>query len=402
MIRIKGKLHRVLIWVRQKQKVLLVSLCNVFILSLLAYILNNQPLFTGEDINHFAWTQILKNKLGIEHKENNNDALFINIAYDKQLIDLSDEYGMPIGNTNITDRRKLLNFLRVLHSTNQYAYIFLDVRFENGYNCPEVDSLLFAEIKSMKRIVIANHSDIELADSTLFPKSAISDYNATIVATNFVRYKYSYDSQPSMPLFAYQELTKQSITKHGFFYFCNKRLCYNSLFIKFPVENFHEYDCENHKSYYNLGSDLLDNYNKQDIATLTKDKYIVIGDMIEDLHDTYSGLKPGSVITFYAFRSLMKGKHFVNIWIVLLMAIVYFAISISQFSHRSVLERLPFIRKSHSKFLHFTVSLIEYTVLLTLIVAALDLIFDISTSIILPSLYFTIQKSIINYKRTKI
>lgn len=389
-------------WIRQKRFVLIISVIHVFVLSLLSYILNNQPVFTGEDLNHFAWMQMLKNKLGVENKEKKDDVLFINIANDKQLIELSDEYGMPIGNTDITDRNKLLSFLRLLHSTNQYSYIFLDVRFEKGYYVPGIDSLLFAEINGMNNIVVANHSDIEIADSSLLKKAAMSDYDATIVATNFVRYRYSYGDNPSMPLFAYNEVTGQNINKHGFLYTCNGKPCYNSLFIDFPVENFSEFDEENNKVYYNLGIDLLDNYTDKDIAILTKNKYIVIGDMIEDLHDTYSGLKPGSVITFYAFRSLMEGKHYVNLWIILLMAIVYFVISISQFSHRSIFERIPFVRKSNSKLLHFIFSLVEYTMLLTLVVVILDLFWGISTSIILPSIYFAIQKNIINYKRTKI
>ena len=386
----------------QRYSVIIISAIHVLVLSLLSYVLNNQPVFTGEDLNHFAWIQMLKHKLGVESNEKKDDVLYINVAYDKQLIELSDEYGMPIGNTDITDRSKLLSFLQMLHTTDQYAYIFLDVRFEKGYNAPEIDSLLYAEINSMDNIVVANHSDIEIADSALMKKSALSDYDATIVATNFVRYRYSHGGYPSMPLFAYNELTGKSINKHGFLYTCNGKLCYNSLFVDFPIENFSEYNDENNKLYYNLGSDLLDNYTEKDIYTLTKDKYIVIGDMIEDLHDTYSGLKPGSVITFYAFRSLIENKHIVNFWLMLLMSVVYFVISISQFSHRSIFERFTFVCKSHSKLLHFTLSLLEYTTLLSIVVLILDLCWGLSTSILLPSIYFAIQRNIINYKRTKV
>ena len=205
-----------------------------------------------------------------------------------------------------------------------------------------------------------------------------------------------------MPLFAYTELTGKSINKRGFLYTCNGKLCYNSLFVDFPVENFNEFNDENNKLYYNLGSDLLDNYTEKDISTLTKNKYIVIGDMIEDLHDTYSGIKPGSVITFYAFRSLIDNKHIVNFWLMALMSVVYYIISISQFSHRSIFEQFTFVRKSHSKLLRFTLSLVEYTTLLSIVVLILDLCWGISTSILLPSTYFAIQKNIINYKRTKV
>ena len=380
----------------------LVSLCNVVALIVLSYVLNNQSLFTGENLNHYAWVEWAKNKVGLVKLSDGQDVLFINIAYDKQLTEITDEYGMPVGNTDITDRKKLLSFLQMLQSTDNYKYVFLDVRFEKGYDVPEVDSMLFAEIRNMKNIVMANHSDIEIADSMLLEKVAISDYKATITATNFVRYKYSYNGNPSMPLYAYRDLTKRTINSHGLIYTCDGRLCYNSLFVNFPVENFGEFDDKNRKRYYNLGSDLLDNYSKEDLATLTQGKYIVIGDMIEDLHDTYSGLKPGSVITYYAFLALMNGKHFVSYGLLIFLAVLYFLISLSQFRRNSLLEQIPFVRKSQSRLLHFVLTFIGYTFLLTAVAIILNVIADVSISILLPSMYFTIQKNIINYKRTKI
>lgn len=397
----RGWLHAKTFAEREKTA-LLVSLCNVIVLILLSYFLNNQSLFTGENLNHYAWVEWVKNKVGLVKQLDNQNVFFVNIAYDKQLTERTDEFGMPIGNVDITDRKKLLSFLEMLHLTDNYKYIFLDVRFEKGFDVPEVDSALFAEIRNMRKIVIANHSEVEIADSSLMEKAAISDYKATITATNFMRYKYSYDEMPTMPLYAYRELAKRTINRYGLIYTCDGRLCYNSLFVNFPVENFGEFDDENRKRYYNLGSDLLDNYSKDDLSTLTRGKYIVIGDMIEDLHDTYSGLKPGSVITYYAFQALMNGKHFVSYGLQLFLAILYFLISLSQFRRNSLLEQIPFVRKSHSRLLHFVLSFIGYTFLLTIVAIILNVVADVSISILLPSIYFAIQKNIINYKRKKI
>lgn len=387
---------------KRNQSALLLSLCNVIILIMLSYIQNNQSLFTGEDLDHYAWIEWIKKKVGLAKQSDSQDVLFVNIAYDKQLTERTDEYGMPIGNTSITDRTKLLSFLQMLHSRDNYKYIFLDTRFEKGYDVPEVDSTLFAEVRNMRNIVLANHSDIEIADSTLIDKAAISDYKATITATNFVRYKYTYNGNPSMPLYAYRDLAQRTINRHGLIYTCDGKLCYNSLFVNFPAENFGEFDDENWKQYYNLGSDLLDNYSEEDLATLTQGKYIVIGDMIEDLHDTYSGLKPGSVITYYAFQALMNRKHFVSYGLLLFLAVLYFLISLSQFRRNSLLEQIPFVRKSHSRLLHFVLTFIGYTFLLTVVAIVLNIFADVSISILLPSMYFAIQKNIINYKRTKI
>ena len=364
--------------------------------------MNNQPLFTGEDLNCYAGMEWIKGKIGLTKESIHDDVLFVNIAYDKQLIERTDEYGMPIGNTDITDRSKLLKLLKALNSTGKYKYIFLDVRFEKGFDIPEVDDTLFAEIQNMKKIVIANHSDMEIADSILLEKAAISDYKATITATNFVRYKYLYSEEPTMPLYAYEELTKDSINKHNWFYFCNGRLCYNSLFVNFPIEEFDEYGEQGMKRYYNLGNDLLENYTEEDLAKLTNNKYIVIGDMVEDVHDTYSGPKPGPVIMYYAFLSLMDGKHFVSYGLIILMAVVYFLISLSLFSCQSLVEKIPFVKKSKSKLLHYLLSFIEYTFFLTAVAVLIYIVVGISVSIIVPSTYFAIQKMIINYKRIEV
>ena len=388
--------------VKRKKKALLCSLCNVAILLVLSYFVNNRPLFTGEDLDQYAWMDWIKDKLGFAHDVNSNDALFINIAYDKQLLDKYDDYGMSIGNIEITDRSKLLSLLKILHKTNSYKYIFLDIRFEKGYNVSDVDSALFAEISSMKNIVIANHSDIELADSSLLKKAAISDYYATITKTNFTRYQYRCDSIESVPLYAYREITGNTIEKFGWFYTCDRKLCYNSMFVHFPVEKWDEYNEQQAKVFYNLGSDILDSYSEDDIRTLTKGKFIVIGDMVEDVHDTYSGLKPGSVITYYSFLELMKGRHFVKYGMIIFMAVLFFLISLSLFEAEPILMRFPFIKNSHSRIFHFLVDLVEYTLILALSMIILYVVFGIATSIVLPSTYFAIQKSIIQFKRLKV
>ena len=388
--------------VKHNKRAILFSLCNAAILLVLSYFLNNQPLFTGENLDQYAWMEWGKDKLGVSDEGNNKNALFVNVSYDKQLIERFDELGMSKGNTDITDRSKLLSFLRLLNKTKAYKYIILDIRFEKGYRDQSVDSALFAEIRNMDNIVIANHSDIELADSSLFAKSGISDYNATITKTNFARYQYLRDNQETIPLYAYHELTGNSIEEFGCVYYCQNKLCYNSLFVHFPITGWDEYDEQQSKVYYNLGSDILENFSEDDIRELTKDKYVVIGNLVEDVHDTYSGVKPGSVITYYAFLELMRGHHFVNYGMMLFLAILYFLISLSLFEAKSILRRLPFIKKSHSRLFHFLLDFVEYSLVLALTMFALYVVFGIATSIMLPSTYFAIQKSIIHYKRIRV
>ena len=49
--------------------------------------------------------------------------MFVNVAYDKEFVEATDEYGLPVGQTQITDRQKLLQLLQELKRRNDYKYI---------------------------------------------------------------------------------------------------------------------------------------------------------------------------------------------------------------------------------------------------------------------------------------
>ena len=384
----------------RKGKILLISLGNTIILLLLSYILNNQSLFTGEDLDQYAWMELIKEKVGLAENIDYKDALFINVAYDKQFVDKCDEFGMPIGNIDITDRSKLLELLNLLAETNKYRYVILDIRFEKGLES-EVDSALFAKISNMDRVVCANHKDIELVDSTLYCKAAINDYSSTIVATNFAKYKFIRNGQTTLPLYVNDEITGKTIKKHGIFYTYDGKLCYNSVFLRFLSDRFSEYDDNGDKNYYNLGSDILTNYSKTELAALTKDKLLLVGNLVDDMHDTYAGLKPGTVITYHALRSLLNNEHIVSFRLMLFIGALFFFISLSLFRKESIIKKIPFIRHTKSKVLLFVISFVGYAFVLSAMVTALYMFFDQSISILIPSLYFSIQKAIINIKRSK-
>lgn len=381
----------------ERKRMVVYSLGIAMGLTILSYIFNNMSVFTGENLTQYAWMELIKSKISSSKHADTIQPLYINVSHDKQLIDINDEYDMYVmGNEVITDRQKLLALLKWLHATDQYKYIFLDIIFEQGYNT-DIDSILYAEICSMDRIVVANHKDVELSNDILNKKAAINDYSATIT-TGFVRYKYSYQGMPSMPLFAYKELTGKTIDRHGLLYICNGNVCYNSLFLHFPVQSFEdEYESYN-KFYYNLGSEILTVYDKASFATLTKGKYIVIGDFKNDVHDTYTGEMPGPVITFYAFRALMEGKHMLSYGVVLILFIAYFCLSMFLFCRQSWIKLIPCVRRS--KAVYFFLSLIGYGTVLTILSIALDIFAGVATSIILPSTCFAIQSLIINYKTT--
>lgn len=389
-------------FVRGKKKALWISFFNAILLTALVYILNNQALFTGENLDYFTWIQWLKDKVSNEKNDLIDDKTFyINVGYDKELVTYSDAYDMELGSIPVTDRDKLYRLLKMLNETRRYKFIFLDISFEKNIQT-ETDSTLFSLLSQMPNLVIATYDGLDEADGVPKSKTALSQYYSTIIATNFVRYKFSYDGIPSIPLYAYRKLKGKDIEDKGLYYSSEGQLSTNSVFLDFPSKEFPMFDYDGSQNYYNLGTDILEVMDRTDIEHLTDGKYVIIGDFINDVHDTYVGRLPGAVITYRAFDALMQGKHLVSLPMLILFALIYFLISMSLFSRTSLLSAIPFIRKSDSRTLHFIASLIEYTFLLSVITILMCLFFNVYASILVPSIYFTVFKTVINYKRHRI
>ena len=382
----------------RRRIILYFSLANVFILLLGGYLWNNQPLYTGENITVLSHIQWFWEVLGGRTVDEELDGtLFINVSYDKQLTEHRDTIGETLGVTDVTDRDKLLELLNMAEKTD-YKYLILDVRFEDG-NYQNCDDSVFDKIRGMKRVVVATHKDITTPESFPSSKAALADYYSTITATNFERYEYLHLGQSSVPLYAYKDLIGKGMNQTLCFFTCDGKLCQKSLFLKFPSVHFDKVMANGDQRYYELGRDILGEL-REDFKDMAENKVIVIGSFVDDLHDTYIGMKPGPYILYKAFRALEKGEHFVNWWHQFLWAIVYFFVSCTLFMRRPVSKRIPFIKKSKSKLLHFCLTFAECSILITIM--DICMFFDGHIhSILIPSLYFSMLKHIISYRRLK-
>ena len=126
----------------------IVATISSLLLLFVSYLYNNHPYPSLDDIEHYSWLEyIQKSVFGVEPC--NDSVVYINVAYDKQLINLCDSNNIPLGNIDITNRRSLIKFLRLLKKEASYKYIFLDVRFEKGY----ADNSLFDANDSLRKTV---------------------------------------------------------------------------------------------------------------------------------------------------------------------------------------------------------------------------------------------------------
>lgn len=426
------------------------SLAISIALVIVSYLSNNFSLFTGENLDQYALARMLtKNRDDI-----GEDVRFINVSYDKVLtptIEPGDEGFMnpqPVGYECITDRKKVYNFLKLIKESGvNYKYIILDIIFlenkisrdnpsyleshpyiEATYNeAHAYDDSLFNLIHDMDHIIVPGYNDAQLASPLLDEKSACADYYATITATNFTRYQYQRSNGPSLPLKVYEDLNPdKKINFAGLgewgFYYSSQGLCQNSNFLLFYENDFNEYKEQKAKhineygdsifkysrTYSNLFVDyqdkIGDKYPKEEFFDEEildfEDKYIIIGNLTEDVHDTYAGPKPGSLILYKALKTLDDGGHVVSFWMLLFWFASFFMISFFIITNQTITTLFTDYFDGHKKSA-FVLDCLSYTTCLAFLELAEFYINHTIHSFLFPLIAFSILKLHITYKNTK-
>ena len=164
---------------------LLYSFVTAIVFLLISYIVTNVGFTVSGEAGIIKQSNYLMNGILYEDNTVPDSLLFVNVCYDKQLTDVYDEDGFKLGNIDITNRQSLLRFLDILSQRDDYKFIVLDVFFEDGLQTKS-DSLLFARIASMERIVVPAMRSSELAfKEVLGEKAYISDYTTTFFGGDY-------------------------------------------------------------------------------------------------------------------------------------------------------------------------------------------------------------------------
>lgn len=336
-----------------------------------------------------------------------DDVVFINVSYDKMLI--TDTVEVPDTNRKraVTDRKRLLDFLKMVEKTN-YRYLFLDIRFEKN-ECSPYDSALTDQLLRMRDVAIAKHWDLDsnrpfpMTDSRMEPLGFYCDFDESKSNAGFYKYQYLQKGGNSIALEMYRHETARSITRHGLLYFDGCKLCHNARFLTIHTSMENEYQDDYEQNYWHLPDLLFDTLCWNSFRDDVSGKYLIVGDMKEDLHDTYAHAQPGAYLHYLGFKSLMDKKHIVKWWYTLLLLLVYFCIGYT------ILQRL---RKENTRWrplqwitqrplLHFLYSLLGYGALLFALSALLYLFCDIAYNITIPSFCFALLSNYVQFKQMR-
>lgn len=309
---------------------------------LLSYCMSNLNFPISGEKDFLYRFELVKNYFFPKQESFNDSILLIDVSFDKVPVQAIDEYGMPAGNIQITDRKKLLELLRELKRKNDYKYILLDVFFGEKGSTP-YDSALYATISSMQRIVIPCHSDEALADSSLIKKAGWADYTSTYNVSGFAKYSYMTNDCVSLPLKMYHDVTGRTIRRHGFLFTDGWWLARKSIVLTFDINANTSYSDEGEKIWYYLGADILGNEKENGLLyespELTKEKYIAIGaSQGDDIHNTYIGPVSGTLINLNAYFSLLHHHHVVSITLIIILFCSFFILAFLTLTRQDLRE----------------------------------------------------------------
>lgn len=383
--------------IRQKYKIILSVIISI-VICFACYLMNNCPYPYWDSLDRYCWMEyIISNTL--DEKFDRSDVFFINVSYDRDVVEYTYSNGTLKGTIDITNRKKLYEFLKIMEKTNVYKYLYLDIRFEKGIESP-YDSALFTQIAKMRDISYASHSDLEKNDKAIPQKASVNDYFTTITSTNFTRYQFLQNGYISAPLrifLSVDSVNNKPIINYGPFFFSGGKLCQNSPFMRIPEDFFKNHNYKGQQNYYDLGPVLLEMNEEEDWIFDTKDKIVIVGDFVNDLHDTYSGLQPGSYLVYLAYKELAEGKHLVSWLFVFFMFIVYVTMSLFVLNRKSLWSCLPFLKSLKNKFVLFVLDTIGYSAVLVLLSIVLYMCFKTTYNIFFPAVFFSIITTIISY-----
>lgn len=375
------------------------SVIHALILTILCYFANNFSIIVGEDLKQHFLTQAIVGK-----EFSYNDALFINVGYDK---DIAFRIEDTLRRVAVTDRAKLYKLLSTLDSSRIYKYVILDVLFDKNDSTAYDDSL-YNLIGRMDNIVFAQSNEIGVPRPFLEGKAALATFRSTIHETNFTRFNYKQEGDITIPLKIYQDLYPENkgLKKVGPFYFWNGKLAYKSCFIPFDhttldddivgQNNAQNSTIPIQSNHINMGEELLLSSQNNIIEVAAKDKYVIIGDFENDRHDTYMGLRPGSMIMYRALKILEEDRLQIKPLLTILWILIFAVISWFIGTGNSLLKMSN--KTATSKLLNFFSGILSYTLILYLLCVLEFALTGNHRSLVIPFLYFTVMKLYNQYK----
>jgi hypothetical protein len=342
------------------------------------------PNYLPDEILLVQASSVTKNiLLGLEKKPDTTRFLFINVAWDKVMVEHLDADSVPVGVEPITDRQKLIDLLTVIKHRSDYKFIVFDINFKGA---TIHDSLLTAQINSMKNFAVSYHRDEK--DKPDYPDLKIKHLGLSDIEKVYdMAFKFKIffnDSIKSTPLVMYENITKKKFAKNNWgigLCWLNNNLALNSFILDYRIRDFDykagKYSKLHLGEYLALMTDSTGAVNPEsnpEFLNLFKDRIVFVGDFEDrDIHETIYGKIPGPLILLDAFLALEAGDNLIRPAYILFLFVCYAFISYVTLAYNHIYGKwlmIVFFKKKLKEtflesmtvyFLYFvTISIISY------------------------------------------
>ena len=379
---------------RKKYAIYAVAAIHSLALLLVCYAFWNIPYTFSSESGFIKYFNVL-GKLLYQSIDTHENLVVVNVAYDRELVEIHDEIGIPAGNIDITDRAKLMDFFRYINKQNNHNYILCDVFFDSKLTTVYDDSLFFL-MANTPRLVVPKHQFGSPLPSVLAGKSAFADFKTNIVENNLLKYQFIQHREKSLPLYIWMEITGSVFERRGLRYLINGQTVTNSVILDFPVKIDGAYASDGTKNYYNLGSDLLEFLQVNNSDDFFKDKFVIIGDLSEkDIHQTVAGIIPGALINYNAYLALLKGKVKTPFMLWCVMFFVFYFTSLYIAGKRLNILKIKMLK---SDLIRFAFNLLGFSFILLLINLFVFFVWGRFVEIFLFSGYFALINTILELR----
>ena len=296
------------------------GILSLLIMIFMYYYWNDAPTF-GYGGGLVKWMSTIK-ELQTEH-ETGEDLMLVNVSYDRTVVPYytgNEEY---LGEVDMTDRKKLNDFLNMLKERDTYRYIVCDINFSDPQLKSEYDEELFSTIASMRDIVVAS-SNLDADPEQIRDKVALSKYRIRSVGDGFLKYDFMTDGNPSLALKMWQDIEGGTYQEFWWGARMNGKQCFQTVIPDFRFAVYDDVNAEDSSMIIQNMGKTLQYYEKYpSYVNGYDDKIVLLGAWYnDDIHDTIIGQQPGVVIVYNAFLALCNRDNHVPFWISLLVFIV--------------------------------------------------------------------------------
>lgn len=364
----------------------IISFVHALILFAFSFWWINSNLTYGDERFLIQWSSIFKRViLKIDNPPEPNEFIFINLAYEKELIPRLDGTGKEV----ITDRKKLAELFSIIkRNQDKISYTLCDVLLEGE---SENDSILQKSVAGIKKIIFPvslNNKGVREKLSVDVP-SSIAEYE--IAKEGFLKFKLVTSNQEkSLPVIMYEQIGNKKLRKQYGIPFDGNNPMFKSLIIDFFIR---PYSFLQEGKYPVIPlSDLLLLPEEVIVNEFLRDRMIILGDFEHDIHETVFGSSPGTLILLNVYLNLKSGRHLISIW-----WFIFIVIGFTFFSKKSIFPD----QQENNNHNGWWISLLQKVVFLTLLSATSYLIFNVHIQVLILSLYLNALSFILRFKKTE-